>query len=110
MHTTARSNNHFSLVSQSQRDNMSNNKLFVSNISFKTTETELADFFAQSGSVVKAHIATDRQTGQQRGFAFVEMSTAQEADSAIKELNGQNLGGRDVSVVISQPKPRAFGY
>jgi RNA recognition motif-containing protein len=89
---------------------MNNNKLFVSNISFKTSETELADFFAQSGSVLKAHIATDRQTGQQRGFAFVEMSSDEEANSAIKELNGLSLGGRDVSVVMSQPKPRAFGY
>ena len=89
---------------------MNNNKLFVSNISFKTSETDLADFFAQSGSVVNAHIATDRTTGQQRGFGFVEMASAKEADSAIQQLNGQNLMGRDVSVVMSQPKPRPMGY
>ena len=89
---------------------MSNNKLFVSNLSFKTTESELADFFSQSGSVLKAHIATDRQTGQQRGFGFIEMATSNEAEAAINELHGQNLMGRDVSVVISQPKPKSFGY
>ena len=89
---------------------MTNNKLFVSNLSYKITEPELATLFAQSGTVVKAHIATDRQTGQQRGFAFVEMSTQAEAESAIQDLNGHNLLGRDISVVVSQPKPKAFGY
>ncbi len=89
---------------------MSNNKLFVSNLSYKTTETELANLFAQSGSVVKTHIATDRQTGQQRGFGFIEMSTAEEAESAIQQLHGHNLQGREISVVVSQPKPRSSDY
>ncbi len=89
---------------------MSNNKLFVSNLSYRTTETELANLFGQSGTVVKAQIATDRQTGQQRGFGFIEMSTPQEAGAAIESLHGYNLGGREISVVISQPKPKSFDY
>ncbi len=89
---------------------MSNNKLFVSNLSYKTTEAELADLFAQTGTVVKAQIAMDRQTGQQRGFGFIEMSTPQEAGTAIEKLHGHNLAGREISVVVSQPKPKSFDY
>lgn len=91
-------------------NNNNNNKLFVSNLSYKTTESDLESLFAQSGSVVKTHIATDRATGQQRGFGFIEMSTAQEAESAIKQLHGHNLQGREISVVVSQPKPRSSDY
>jgi len=89
---------------------MTNNKLFVSNLSYKTTETELANLFAQSGNVLKTHIATDRETGKQRGFGFIEMSTQQEAESAIQQLHGHNLLGREISVVVSQPKPKSFDY
>ena len=83
-----------------------NNKLFVGNLAYRVSEEELGSLFAESGSVVSTHIATDRATGKQRGFGFVEMSTTAEAEAAIKSLNGYMLQGRQLSVTISQPKPR----
>lgn len=82
------------------------NKLFVGNLAYRVSEEELGELFAQTGSVVSTHIAMDRDTGKQRGFGFVEMSTQSEAEAAIKEFNGHMLQGRPLSVSISQPKPR----
>lgn len=84
-----------------------NNKLFVGNLAYKVSEEELERLFAQSGKVLSSTIATDRVTGKKRGFAFVEMATQAEAETAIKALNGYNLQGREMSVSIAQPKPRA---
>jgi len=87
-----------------------NNKLFIGNLAYKVTEEELQELFTQAGEVVSATIATDRHTGQKRGFAFVEMVDQAAAEAAIKSLNGRDLQGRQISVSISQPKPKSnFG-
>jgi RNA recognition motif-containing protein len=86
-----------------------NNKLFVGNLSFKLSEKELEDLFAQYGTVVSCAIPTDRETGRKRGFAFVEMSNQAEAEAAIKGLNGKDLEGRQLAVSVSQPKAKGPG-
>src|SRR5262245_42965027 len=79
-------------------------KLFVGNLSFNTTENELQDAFAAHGTVVEANLMMDRMTGRPRGFAFVTMSTPEEAQKAIDSLNGSQLGGRALTVNIARPK------
>ena len=81
-----------------------NNKLFVGNLSFKVTETELQEVFSQAGTVVSVSIPTDKYTGKKRGFGFVEMSSQEEAEQAIKALNGRALAGREMSVNLARPK------
>ena len=73
---------------------MSNNKLFVGNLSFNTTENDLQDAFAAHGTVVEANLMMDRVTGKPRGFGFITMSTPEEAQKAIEALNGASLDGR----------------
>ena len=77
---------------------MSDTKLFVGNVSFNTTENDLHDAFAAHGTVVEANLMTDRASGRPRGFAFVTMSTPQEAEAAIQALNGASLDGRALTV------------
>ncbi len=79
-------------------------KLYVGNLSFDTSEIELEELFAGSGTVQSANIITDRDTGRSRGFGFVEMSSTEEANNAIAELNGKEVGGRDI--VVNEAKPR----
>jgi cold-inducible RNA-binding protein len=79
-------------------------KLFVGNISFNTTENDLQDAFAAHGNVVEANLMTDRATGRPRGFAFVTMSTPEEAQKAISAMNGANLDGRNLTVNEARPK------
>ena len=79
-------------------------KLFVGGIAFATTNDSLRELFAQAGNVVSATVVTDRDTGQSRGFGFVEMSTSEEAEQAVQQLNGKNLDGRSLKVEISKPK------
>jgi cold-inducible RNA-binding protein len=86
-----------------------NNKLFVGNLSFKLSETELEELFGQYGTVVSCSIPTDRDTGRKRGFAFIEMSTQAEAEAAIKGLNGREIDGRQLAVSVSQPKTKGPG-
>jgi len=74
------------------------NKIFVGNLDFKVTENDLQDAFAAYGTVVETNIVTDRATGRPRGFAFVTMSTAEEAQKAIDGLNGKEMGGRALNV------------
>jgi cold-inducible RNA-binding protein len=81
-----------------------NTKLFVGNLSFKTTEAELEQMFSRSGTVVSVAIPTDRETGRKRGFAFVEMQSLEEANKAIEEFNGQTIDGRQIVVNASRPK------
>jgi len=81
-------------------------KLFVGNLSFKLTEADLEQMFAQSGKVVSVAIPVDRDTGRKRGFAFVEMDTEAEAEAAIQDLNGKEVEGRQLAVNISKPKVR----
>jgi RNA recognition motif-containing protein len=73
-------------------------RLFVANIAFTTTEDELERLFAPYGSVDRVQIITDRDTGHSRGFAFVEMPDATQAQAAIAGLNGTSLGGRPLTV------------
>ena len=81
-----------------------NTKLFVGNVSFNTTENDLQDAFAAHGTVVEANLMTDRATGRPRGFAFVTMSTPEEAQKAISAMNGANLDGRNLTVNEARPK------
>ena len=90
-----------------------NNKLFVGNLSFNTTENDLHDAFAAHGTVVEANIMMDRMSGRSRGFAFVTMSTAEEAEKAVQALNGQQMDNRALTVNVARPKedrpPRSGG-
>src|SRR5208337_834347 len=79
-------------------------KLFVGNLSFNTTENDLQEAFAAHGTVVEANLMMDRATGRPRGFAFVTMSTPEEAQKAIDALNGKELGGRALTVNIARPR------
>src|SRR5512133_1032461 len=79
-------------------------KLFVGNLSFDITENDLQDAFAAHGTVVEANLVTDRATGRPRGFAFVTMSSPEEAQKAIDALNGKDLGGRTLNVNIARPR------
>ena len=83
---------------------MSNSKLYVGNMSFKTTEDELRQAFGQFGSVTDVYVAMDKMTGRPRGFAFVTMGTAEEAKAAAEKLNGVDLGGRTLTVNEARPK------
>jgi RNA recognition motif-containing protein len=85
---------------------MINNKLFVGNISFKMSETDLMDLFSQTGKVVSVAIPTDRDTGRKRGFAFVEMENDNDAQAAIEAFNGKTIQGREIVVNPSRPKER----
>ena len=79
-------------------------KLFVGNLSFSVTENDLQDAFAAYGSVVETNLMMDRVTGRPRGFAFVTMSTPEEAQKAIDALNGKELSGRALTVNIARPR------
>ena len=79
-------------------------KLFVGNLDFKVTENDLRDAFAAHGTVVEANLITDRATGRPRGFAFVTMSTAEEAQKAIDAMNGKELGGRALNVNVARER------
>ena len=83
---------------------MGNSKLYVGNLSFKTTEDELRSAFGQFGSVTDVYVAMDKMTGRPRGFAFVTMATAEEAKAAADKLNGTDLGGRQLTVNEARPK------
>ena len=73
-------------------------RLYIGNLSFDTNELELRDLFGQSGTVVELKVVMDRETGRSRGFAFVEMSSPNEATEAISQLNGREFGGRTLKV------------
>jgi RNA recognition motif-containing protein len=78
--------------------------LYVGNLPHHTTETELRNLFETHGAVEKITLVTDRDTGRSRGFGFVEMSNASEADKAITALNGTDLGGRTLTINEAKPK------
>ena len=85
------------------------NKLFVGNLSFNTTENDLQDAFAAHGSVVESNLMMDRLSGRPRGFAFVTMSTPQEAQAAISALHGTELDGRALTVNVAKPREERSG-
>jgi cold-inducible RNA-binding protein len=80
--------------------------IFVGNISFQTTQDELQAAFADYGTVERVNIVTDRDTGQPRGFAFVEMTDRNAAQTAISKLNGAEMNGRALNVNEARPKPQ----
>ena len=85
-------------------------KLYVGNLPYDTGETQLQDLFAQAGAVESVKVMRDMATGRARGFAFVEMSSDDEAQTAISQLNGQDLGGRALTVNEARPKTEgSFG-
>jgi len=79
--------------------------LFVGNLSFQTTESDLQELFKPFGQVTRAHIVTDRETGRSRGFAFVEMPNDEEAARAMSALNGKDVSGRAIKVNEAAPRP-----
>jgi cold-inducible RNA-binding protein len=79
-------------------------KLYVGNLSFSTTENELRDLFATAGTVSSVALIKDRDTGKSKGFAFIEMGTQAEAESAIKKFNGYSLGNRELKVNAARPR------
>ena len=86
-------------------------KLYVGNLSFNTTESELRDLFAAHGEVTSAALVMDRDTGRPRGFGFVEFADPTCAKAAIEALNGQNVDGRDLTVNEAKPRePRSGGF
>ena len=78
-------------------------KLFIGGLSFSTSNERLREVFTQAGAVESATVVTDRETGRSRGFGFVEMATAEEAESAVKKFNGQELDGRTLKVELAKP-------
>jgi cold-inducible RNA-binding protein len=79
-------------------------KLFIGSLSFSVTEDQLKELFAGAGTVVSVNIIVDRDTNQSKGFGFVEMSSDEEAQAAIKSFNGQELEGR--SIIVNEAKPK----
>jgi cold-inducible RNA-binding protein len=84
-------------------------KLYVGNLAFQTTSDDLQQLFAQAGTVESASIVEDRDTGRSRGFAFVEMSTQEEATAAIEQFNGKEVSGRALTVNEARPRENRGG-
>ena len=84
-------------------------KLYVGNLSFSSSEDELRDLFEQHGKVSSVNVITDRETGRSRGFGFVEMDEASEADAAMEALDGRDFGGRNLRVNEAQERNRGGG-
>jgi cold-inducible RNA-binding protein len=84
-------------------------KLYVGNLAFQTTTQELEQLFGQAGTVQSASVMEDRDTGRSRGFAFVEMSSQEEATSAIAQFNGKEVGGRALKVNEAKPRENRGG-
>jgi RNA recognition motif-containing protein len=84
-------------------------KLYVGNLSYSVTETQLHDLFAEVGEVASASVVTDRETGRSRGFGFVEMTMKTDAEEAIRRLNGKMLGDREIQVSEARPSRSSGG-
>ncbi|MBU0999940.1 RNA-binding protein [Patescibacteria group bacterium] len=83
---------------------MNNRKLFIGSLPWSVDDAKLAEIFAQAGNVISAQVVKDRETGRSRGFGFVEMSTDEEAQNAVKNLNGADVDGRKIVVNIARPR------
>jgi cold-inducible RNA-binding protein len=83
--------------------------IFVGNLSYQTTQEDLQQAFSQYGNVERVNIVTDRDSGQPRGFAFVEMTEKRDAETAIAQLNGAEMNGRALNVNEARPKPAGGG-
>ena len=84
-------------------------KLYVGNLAFQTTSQDLQQLFGQAGTVQSANVMEDRDTGRSRGFAFVEMSSEEEATAAIEQFNGKEVGGRTLKVNEAKPRENRGG-
>jgi len=84
-------------------------KLYVGNLSFRTTSEDLREAFSSAGTVESATVIEDRDTGRSRGFGFVEMATPEEATAAIEQFNGKDLGGRNLTVNEAKPRTERSG-
>ncbi len=84
-------------------------KLYVGNLPYSTTEDELRNMFSQAGTVASVAVIKDRDTGQSKGFAFVEMSNQVEAEKAISMFNGRSMGQREMKVSLARPREERGG-
>ena len=84
-------------------------KLYVGNLAFQTTSEDIRELFSQAGTVESANVIEDRDTGRSKGFAFVEMSTEEEAASAITQFNGKEVAGRMLTVNEARPRENRGG-
>lgn len=84
-------------------------KLFVGNLSFQTSSGDLEQLFTEAGKVESVTVVTDPYTGRSRGFGFVEMSSQEEAEGAIKQLNGKEVDGRTITVNVARPREERGG-
>ena len=101
-----------SAITKQEGQNIMSMKLYVGGLAYSVTEKELEDLFAEQGAVVSAMIIKDRDSGQSKGFGFVEMADVKEGQNAIKELNGKELSGRAIMVNQARPqedRPRGGG-
>jgi len=85
-------------------------KLYVGNLAYSTTEDDLRTLFFQAGTVASVALIKDRDSGQSKGFAFVEMSTQSEAQKAITMFNGYNMGDRELKVSMARPREERGGF
>ncbi|MCK6629173.1 MAG: RNA-binding protein [Anaerolineae bacterium] len=85
-------------------------KLYVGNLSYQTTEDDLRTLFAKAGQVASVVVIKDRDTGNSKGFAFVEMSTQAEAQKAVSMLNGSSLEDRELKVNLAKPREERGGF
>lgn len=83
---------------------MMESKLYVGNLPYSTTEQDLSELFAQAGTVTSVKVIKDRDSGYSKGFAFLEMSTSEEAQQAISMYNGYKLGDRELRVSLARPR------
>ena len=91
---------------------MNPTRLFVGNLAYQTGENDLQDYFSQAGSVVSVNLMMDKVTGKSRGFAFVEFSTAEEANQAVEQFHKKDFQGRPLTVNIARPReerPQRWG-
>lgn len=80
--------------------------LYVGNLTFNTDSSDLETLFGEHGTVTRAQVITDRDTGRSRGFGFVEMGSAEDAEKAIAELNGKSVDGRQLTVNVAKERSR----
>jgi cold-inducible RNA-binding protein len=83
---------------------MNENRLFVGNLSYQTTDSDLQDYFAQAGVVTSVNVMMDKMTGRSRGFAFVEFGTAEEAAKAVEQFHNKEFQGRALTVNVARPR------
>ena len=83
---------------------MNENRLFVGNLSYKTAENDLQDYFSQAGVVTSVNLMLDRATGKSRGFAFIEFATPEEATKAVEQFHNKEFQGRQLTVNIARPR------